>query len=86
VDGAEPVNDVAAQLRTAGQYPLGASRRGRGSACSRWSPLPCSAATPAGVLEGAHPLSGALAAVVALVAAVTALHWRAAVARYSSAS
>lgn len=86
VDGAEPVNDVAAQLRTAGQYPLGCFPPWARLGLLTVVPAALLSSHPAGVLEGAEPLSGALAVVVALGAAGTALHWRAAVAQYSSAS
>lgn len=86
VESAEPINDVASQLRTAGQYPL--------RNFPAWTRLALLTITPAGLLSS-HPvdvLAGGssyvllLAAAVATGAALTALHWRSAIRRYSSAS
>ena len=86
VDSAEPINDVAAQVRTAGQYPLAYFPSWARVALLTIAPAGLLSSHPVGVLEGADSLLLPVLLVVMASVAATALHWRAAIKQYSSAS
>jgi ABC-2 type transport system permease protein len=86
VDSAEPVNEVALQVREAGKYPLGYFPRPVRAVLRSLIPAGLVAAVPVGVLRGPGPSLGIGACGLVGAIAVTALHWRAALHRYSSAS
>jgi ABC-2 type transport system permease protein len=86
IESAEPINEVAIQLREAGKYPLTYFPKSVQLVLATVVPAGLIAAVPADVLTGtAASLSlGILLLVVGL--GLTVLHWNVASRRYSSAS
>jgi len=86
IDSAEPINDVALQLRDAGRYPLAYFPKSVQYVLATVVPAGLIAAVPAKVLTGtAIAVTTGLILVIA-GAALTILHWQLASRRYSSAS
>jgi ABC-2 type transport system permease protein len=86
IDSAEPINEVALQLRDAGRYPLNYFPGSVQLVLATIVPAGLIAAVPAKVLTGT---ATALATGLLLLAggvALTILHWQVASRRYSSAS
>ncbi len=86
VDSAEPINEVALQLRDAGRYPLAYFPKSVQYVLATIVPAGLIAAVPAKVLTGTVT---ALATGILLLTggvALTILHWQLASRRYSSAS
>ncbi|TCM45219.1 ABC transporter permease [Kribbella sp. VKM Ac-2568] len=86
VDSAEPVNEVAQQLREAGKYPLAYFPKTVQLILATIVPAGLIAAVPTGVLTGS---TAAISLAILLLAAgftLTVVHWRVAGRRYSSAS
>jgi ABC-2 type transport system permease protein len=86
VESAEPVNEVALQAREAGKYPQTYFARPVQVALKTLVPAGLIAAVPVEALRGAGPALWPAAVGVPVALALTALHWRAALRRYSSAS
>lgn len=88
LDSAEPVNEIAIQLRSAGQYPLPFYPRGARTVLTSLIPAGLIGALPVSVLSESPPdLPLAVAALgVVLAGGLTLLHWRSALRRYASAS
>jgi ABC-2 type transport system permease protein len=80
------MNDVAVQLREAGKYPLDYFSRSVRLVLRTIVPAGLIAATPVDVLTGKRNALWIGAAVLVAALAVTAVHWRAAIRKYSSAS
>jgi ABC-2 type transport system permease protein len=85
-DSADPINEIASQLREAGKYPISYFTGAARLVLMTLAPAGLVAAVPVETLTGAA--SPLLLAVPALVAGVllTKLHWQLASRRYSSAS
>ncbi len=85
-DSAEPMNDVAVQLREAGKYPLAYFSKPVRLLLRTLVPAGLIAATPVDVLTGNSSALWAGACGLVIAVTVTAVHWRVAIRRYSSAS
>jgi ABC-2 type transport system permease protein len=86
IDSAEPINEVALQLREAGRYPINYFPKPVQLVLATLVPAGLIAAVPAKVLTGTDT---AIATGILLLAAgvvLTVLHWQLASRRYSSAS
>lgn len=88
MDSAEPVNEIALQLRSAGQYPLAYYPDVARSALCTVVPASLIGALPVTVLAGTSTASALIWAFVAIsiVATATYAHWVLALRRYGSAS
>lgn len=86
VESAEPMSEIALQVREVGKYPLVYFPRPVQLIATSLVPAGLVAAVPVGVLVGqAGPLWLTVIG-LCLATAVTALHWRVALRRYNSAS
>jgi len=88
MDSAEPVNEIALQLRSAGQYPLAYYPDVARSVLCTVVPASLIGALPVTVLAGTSTASALIWAFVAIsiVATATYAHWVFALRRYASAS
>lgn len=86
VDSAEPINEVAIQVREAGKYPLAYFPKSIQVVLATIVPAGLIAAVPAKVLTGTATTLSLGVLLLAAGFALTVLHWQLASRRYSSAS
>lgn len=86
VDSAEPINDVAVQLRGAGQYPNNYFPGWARTLLMTVAPASLLGAYPAAVAVGAERFLTELIALVLVAAGITFGHWRLGLRTYDSAS
>ncbi len=86
IESAEPINEVAIQLREAGKYPLTYFPKSVQLVLATVVPAGLIAAVPADVLTGTAASLSLGVLLLAVGLALTVLHWNVASRRYSSAS
>jgi ABC-2 type transport system permease protein len=86
IDSAEPINEVAIQVREAGKYPITYFPKAIQLVLATVVPAGLIAAVPARVLTGTTAALSLGVLLLAVGVALTVLHWQLASRRYSSAS
>jgi ABC-2 type transport system permease protein len=85
-DSADPINEVALQVREAGKYPLTYFPKSVQLILTTIAPAGLIAAVPVGVLTGTTAALSTVALLLTAGVLLTVLHWQVASRRYSSAS
>jgi ABC-2 type transport system permease protein len=85
-DSADPINEVALQVREAGKYPLTYFPKSVQLVLTTVAPAGLIAAVPVGVLTGTTAALSTVALLLTAGVLLTVLHWQVASRRYSSAS